>query len=110
MALKQRRFLVINYWVGTPTSGALVGPVLVSTSDFRHFHFWDELDAVTLDLGDYEIVKLYPLGSNFNDVQSRFVREFQSDETGESMRLDPAAPALPWAGSGQHFGQPCLAA
>jgi hypothetical protein len=110
MALKQRRFLVINYWVGTPTSGALVGPVLVSTSDYRHFHFWDELDAVTLELCDYEIIKMYPHGCNFNQAESLFVREFQSGMAAEWMLLDPAAPALLWAGLGQHFGQPCLAA
>jgi len=110
MTQKQRRFLVINYWVGTPTSGALVGPVLVSTSDYWHFHFCDEVDAATLGPADYEIIKMYPLGCAVDEAQARFAREFQADMTVEWMPLDPVAPALLWAGLGQPSRQPCLAA
>ena len=110
MILKQRRFLVINYWVGTPANGTFVGPVLVSTTDYWHFHFWDELDAATLGPTDYQIIKIYPSGCTLNEAQSRFVREFQSGMAVEWMLADPAAPALLWAGLGQHVGQLCLAA
>ncbi len=110
MTPKQRRFLVINYWVGAPTSGLLVGPVLVSTSDYRHFHFCDELDAATLDPGDYEVVKVYPLGSTFNQVEPRFMQEFASDVALAWLPLDPVAPTRLWGGLGQHFGQLCLTA
>ena len=110
MTPKQRRFLVINYWVGTPASGALVGPVLVSTSDYRHFHFWDELEAAILESGDYQIVKVYPLGSSFNEAQVRYVQEFQSKQTVEDKLPNPIAAVLRWGGVGQQAGQPCITA
>ena len=110
MASKQRRFLVINYWVGAPANGVLVGPVLVSTSDYLLFHFSDECDAVMLDPADYVIIKIYPLGCAYAEALSRFTREFESDMNAEWMLQDPITPALLWAGLGQRFGQPCLAA
>jgi hypothetical protein len=110
MTSKQRRFLVIKYWVGSPTSGALVGPVLVSTSDYYHLHFWDELDAATFRRGDYEVVKVYPIGLTFHEVERRFTQEFPSDGSMAWPLQDPIAPAWLWGGLGQHFGQPCLTA
>jgi hypothetical protein len=106
MIPKQRRFLIIKYWVGSPTSGALVGPVLVSTSDYHHFHFWDELDAATFGSGDYEIVKVYPLGSSFTEAQRQFAQEFPS-EIGTAWPLPDAAAYIWQSGS---LGQPCLSA
>ena len=110
MTSKQRRFMVIKYWAGAPTSGTLVGPVLVSTADDHHFHFWDELDAATFRPGDYEVVKVYPLGATFHEVERRFAQEFPSDAVVAWLLLDPVAPAWLWGGLEQHFGQPCLTA
>ena len=110
MTAKQRRFMVIRYWVGTPMHGALVGPVLVSTSDDHHFHFWDELDAATFHPDDYEVVKVYPLGSTLHEVERRFVQEFPSEASVAWLLPDPVAPVWPWGGLGQHFGQLCLTA
>ncbi len=44
-----RRFLVIRFRVGSPESGYLVGPTLVSTCDYKRFHYWDEPGAATLE-------------------------------------------------------------
>jgi hypothetical protein len=110
MTSKQRRFLVITYWVGSPTNGAFVGPVLVSTSDYHHFHFWDELDAATLRPGDYEVVKIYPLGTTFPEAERRFAQEFPSDADVTWLLRDVVAPAWQWGRLGQHSGQLCLTA
>jgi hypothetical protein len=110
MTAKQRRFMVIRYWVGSPASGALVGPVLVATSDARHFHFWDELEAAILHPGDYEIVKVYPLGMTFREVERQFAQDFPSDAGVAWLLQDSAAPSWLWRGMGQQLGQPCLSA
>jgi hypothetical protein len=110
MTAKQRRFLVIKYWVGTPTSGSLAGPVLVSTADYYHFHLWDERDAATFGPNDYEVVKVYPLGSTYNEVEARFVQEFSTDAPTGWLPADPVACVRLGGGLGQPFGLPCLSA
>lgn len=73
---EQRRFLVISYRVGTPENGYLVGPTLVSTRDYKRFHYWDEPGAATLEADDYEVVKVYPLGMTCGEVSLLFARDF----------------------------------
>lgn len=73
---EQRRFLVINYWVGTRENGYLVGPTLVSTRDYRRFHYWDEPGYAVLAEEDYEIVKVYPLGLSYDEVARQFAQDF----------------------------------
>jgi hypothetical protein len=72
----QRRFLVINFWIGSRDDGVLEGPVLVSTADYQRFHLWDEPYAATLAEDEYQIVKLYPRGLSFDDAAYRFAREY----------------------------------
>src|SRR6266498_1806300 len=71
-----RRFLVISFRVGTREDGYLVGPTLVSTRDYRRFHYWDEPSAVVLGADDYEVVKVYPLGLTCGEVSLLFARDF----------------------------------
>ena len=73
---EQRRFLVISFRVGTRENGYLVGPTLVSTRDYKRFHFWDEPSAATLEADDYAVVKVYPLGMTYGEVALLFVRDF----------------------------------
>lgn len=109
MTSNQRRFLVINYWVGTPAGGAFVGPVLVSTLDYHYFHFWDEQDAVMLEPADYEIVRVYRLGWSFAEIAECFKREFQPDPVLE--RIPPLSidPFELWGSVERAPWQPCLA-
>jgi hypothetical protein len=88
----------------------LVGPVLVSTADYRHFHFWDEVDAATLHPGDYQVVKVYPLGTTLPEVERRFAQEFPSDAGVAWLLRDQLTPAWQWGGFDQHFDQICLSA
>lgn len=76
---EQRRFLVINYWVGTRENGYLVGPTLVSTRDYRRFHYWDESAYALLTEEDYEVVKVYPLGMSYDDAVQQFACDFAPD-------------------------------
>jgi hypothetical protein len=71
-----RRFLVINFRVGSRENGYLVGPTLVSTRDYKRFHYWDEPGAATLEADDYEVVKVYPLGMTYGEVSLFFIRDF----------------------------------
>ena len=73
---EQRRFLVIRFRVGTHENGYLVGPTLVSTRDYKRFHYWDEPGAAVLEADDYEVVKVYPLGMTYGEVSLLFVRDF----------------------------------
>ena len=73
---EQRRFLVIKFRVGSRENGYLVGPSLVSTSDYKRFHYWDEPGVGTLEADDYEVVKVYPLGMTYGEVSLLFVRDF----------------------------------
>jgi hypothetical protein len=73
---EQRRFLVIKFRVGSRENGYLVGPALVSTRDYKWFHYWDEPSAVVLGEDDYEVVKVYPLGMAYGEVSLLFVRDF----------------------------------
>ena len=73
---EQRRFLVIKFRVGSRENGYLVGPALVSTRDYKRFHFCDEPSAATLETGDYEVVKVYPLGMTYGEVSLFFLRDF----------------------------------
>src|SRR3954465_4684273 len=73
---EQRRFLVISFRVGTRENGYLVGPTLVSTRDYKRFHYWDEPGAVALEADDYEVVKVYPLGMTYGEVSLFFARAF----------------------------------
>jgi hypothetical protein len=74
--IEQRRFLAINFWIGTRENGYLIGPALVSTSDYELFHFWDEPLAATLGTNDYEIMKLYPRGLTFEEATQQFAKDF----------------------------------
>jgi len=71
-----RRFLVINFRVGTNEGTYLVGPVLVSTRDYRRFHFWDEPSAAVLGEHDYEVVKAYRPGLTYDQVTRQFAKDF----------------------------------
>lgn len=71
-----RRFLVIKFWVGSREYGYLVGPTLVSTCDYKRFHYWDEPGVAVLEADDYEVVKVYPLGMTYGEVSLLFVRDF----------------------------------
>jgi hypothetical protein len=71
-----RRFLVIKFWVGNRENGYLVGPTLVSTRDYKRFHYWDEPGAVALEADDYEVLKVYPLGMTYGEVSLFFARDF----------------------------------
>ena len=75
-AIEQRRFLAINFWIGTRENGYLIGPALVSTCDYELFHFWDEPLAATLGTNDYEIMKLYPRGLTFEEATQQFAKDF----------------------------------
>lgn len=74
--MEQRRFLAINFWVGIRTEGYPVGPVLVSTSDYERFHFWDEPSAALLGADEYEIIKLYPRGLTYDEVTRQYAKDF----------------------------------
>lgn len=76
MEPEQRHFLAIYYWLGIRENGSLIGPVLVSTYDFRAFHLWDELDPAVLEADEYEVVKVYPLGLTSMEAERLFAREF----------------------------------
>lgn len=76
-----RRFLVINFRVGTRDSGYLVGPALVSTRDYQRFHYWDEPGAVVLGEDDYEVVKVYRLGVTYDEVTRQFAVDFPPTKT-----------------------------
>src|SRR5262245_42219510 len=73
---EQRRFLAINFWVGTRNDGYLVGPALVSTSDYQQFHYWDEPSAAALGQDDYEILKVYRLGLTYAEAARQFTKDF----------------------------------
>jgi hypothetical protein len=76
MAVKQRRFLAITFRVGSHRDGFLVGPILVSTDDYRRFRYWDEPEEVLLGPGDYEIVRLYPYGISRELAEQLFAQDF----------------------------------
>src|SRR5690349_16530894 len=73
---EQRRFLAINFWVGTCNDGYFVGPALVSTSDYQQFHYWDEPSAAALGEDDYEILKVYRLGLTYAEAARQFRKDF----------------------------------
>jgi hypothetical protein len=93
MATIQRRFLVINYWVGPPTHGILVGPVLVSTSDLWHFHLWDELEEATLDPCDYQIINVFPNGTSYDEAQAHFAEQYTEGDRQAIAELAAETPA-----------------
>jgi len=107
------RFLVINFRVGTRENGYLVGPTLVSTRDYKRFHYWDEPSAVVLGPDDYEVVKVYPLGLTCGEVSLLFAKDFLPTTTGRYRSVGWIAPdgaffsAEGWADFDQH---PILAA
>jgi hypothetical protein len=73
---RQRRFLVINYWLGSRDEGVLEGPVLVSTRDYERFHLWDEPYPAVLGADEYQIIDLYPRGLAFEEAARRFASEY----------------------------------
>jgi len=73
---EHRRFLAINFRVGTGQNSYLVGPVLVSTRDYVQFHFWDEPFAAEFDLDGYEIIKLYPRDMSYDEASRQFTKDF----------------------------------
>jgi hypothetical protein len=108
-----RRFLVINFRVGSRENGYLVGPTLVSTRDYKRFHYWDEPGTVVLGEDDYEVVKAYRLGVTYDEVTRQFAEDFPPPATGPYRSAGWIAPdgtffsAEGWADLGQH---PILAA
>jgi hypothetical protein len=108
-----RRFLVINFLVGSHEDGYLVGPALVSTRDYKRFHYWDEPSAAVLEKDDYEVVKVYRLGVTYNEVTRQFAKDFPPSATGPYRTAGFIAPdgaffsAEGWANLGQ---RPILAA
>jgi hypothetical protein len=76
-----RRFLVINFRVGTRDNGYLVGPALVSTCDYKRFHYWDESSDALLGEDDYEVVKVYRLGLTYDQVTRQFATDFPPTAT-----------------------------
>ncbi|MBK9714203.1 MAG: hypothetical protein IPO81_23290 [Kouleothrix sp.] len=96
----KRRFLVINYWIGSRDDGYLDGPVLVSTVDYERFHLWDEPVAAVLGEGEYEIVKLYPRGLALDEAERRFASDFP-EGSGESPAERRAADQALWADLGR---------
>jgi hypothetical protein len=108
-----RRFLAINFRVGSLENGYLVGPVLVSTRDYKRFHFWDEPSAAVLSEDDYEVVKVYRLGLSYDEVTRLFAKDFAPATTQPFRSAGWRAPdgsfysAQGWANFGQH---PILAA
>jgi hypothetical protein len=114
-APEQRRFLVINFWVGTRENGYLVGPTLVSTRDYERFHYWDESGYALLGEEDYEVVKVYPLGLTYDEVAQQFARDFPPD-AGRSraagwIATDGAFYSLErWAGRGARLQEHCVIA
>jgi hypothetical protein len=103
-----RRFLVINFRVGTRENGYLIGPALVSTRDYRRFHFWDEPSAAVLSEDDYDVVKVYRLGLTYDEVAQRFAKDFPPTGTEPTRSAGWIAPdgtffsAAGWADLGQH--------
>jgi hypothetical protein len=103
-----RRFLVINFRVGSRENGYLVGPALVSTPDYKWFHLWDEPSAAVLGEDDYEVVKVYRLGLSYDEVARQFTKDFPSTITGPARSAGWIAPdgtffsAEGWADLGQH--------
>jgi hypothetical protein len=108
-----RRFLVINFRVGSRDNGYLVGPALVSTCDYQQFHLWDEPSAAVLSADDYEVVKIYRLGLTYAEVSRQYATDFPLTATGPSRSIGLIAPdgtvfsAEGWAERGQ---RPILAA
>ena len=80
--IEQRRFLAIYFRVGTSENGYLVGPALVSTRDYAHFHFWDEAPAAEFDTDSYEIIKLYPRGMPYDEAARQFTKDFPPTASG----------------------------
>jgi hypothetical protein len=103
-----RRFLAINFRVGSRESGYLVGPALVSTRDYMRFHLWDEPSAAVLGADDYEVVKVYRLGLTYDQVSQLFAKDFPPTITGPDrsagwMGLDGIFySAEGWANLSQH--------
>ena len=108
-----RRFLVINFLVGTRENGYLIGPALVSTRDYKRFHYWNEPSSVVLKEDDYEVVKIYRLGITYDEVIRRFAKDFPPATTRRSRSAGWIAPdgtffsAEGWADFGQ---RPTIAA
>src|SRR2546425_563885 len=108
-----RRFFVISFRIGTCENGYLVGPALVSTRDYKWFHYLDEPSAVVLGEADYEVVKVYRLGLTYDEVTRQFAKDFPPTATGPYYSAGWTAPggtffsAEGWADFGQH---PILAA
>lgn len=104
-----RRFLVIKFRVGSRENGYLVGPTLVSTRDYKQFHYWDEPVAAALEADDYEVVKVYPLGMTYGEVSLFFARDFppaatRSDRSAGWIASDGTFfSAEGWVSLGQHL-------
>lgn len=100
---EQRRFLAINFWIGTRENGYLIGPALVSTSDYELFHFWDESLAAALNAEDYEIMKLYPRGLSLEEASQQFSRDFTLTAIGARRATGWAAPLDTFRRTGRRF-------
>ena len=89
---EQRRFLAINFWIGSRDNGYLIGPALVSTYDYELFHFWDESLAAALNTDDYEIMKLYPRGLTLEEASQQFTKDFALAVIGARRATSRATP------------------
>ena len=104
-----RQFLVISFRVGTREDGYLVGPTLVSTRDYKRFHYWDEPSAVVLGADDYEVVKVYPLGLSCGEAALLFAKDFLPTSSGRYRSVGWIASdgaffsAEGWVSLGQHL-------
>jgi hypothetical protein len=90
--IAQRRFLAINFWIGSRENGYLIGPALVSTNDYELFHFWDEPLAAAFDMDDYEIMKLYPRGLTLEEAARQFSKDFTQAAADARRSTDWATP------------------
>jgi hypothetical protein len=103
-----RRFLVINFRIGTRENCYLVCPALVSTRDYTQFHLWDEPSAAMLGADDYEVVKVYRLGLSYDEVTRQFAKDFPPTAIGTYRSAGWIAPdgafysAEGWTNLGQH--------
>ena len=109
--LERRRFLAINFRIGTRENGYLIGPALVSTSDYARFHFWDEPGAAEFDADEYEIVKLYQRELSYDEATRQFARDFPPAVSGLCLSGWSALGAAGGAGESRHtIGRQVVAA
>ena len=101
--ISERRFLAINFWVGSRDNGYLVGPVLVSTPDYHQFHLWDEPAVAILREDEYQIVKLYPRSLTYDAATKLFAADFPPGAASRSTAGRFAPDGIFRAAPGRHY-------